>query len=140
MTLTTSFAESGDQTAVHIATELTLTGPPAQLADGVVREAADRLVGQFAEAIRDRFAAGLGAEALALDANPGLTGPLGQSASSRSKTYAFSPPAAASQTDFDVFVRVAPIWAKRVVPALLGGVTMLWLARRRRRPNRLSRR
>jgi carbon monoxide dehydrogenase subunit G len=131
--ITSSFSEAGDWTVVKVSTRLTFTGPPAQLADGVVAEAADRLVAQFAAAVNERFAAGLGAEALAADSDPGYASDLGSAASSSSKTYSYNPPAPASQSDWEVLTRLAPVWVKRFGPPLAGGLALWWVVRRVRR-------
>lgn len=131
--ITSSFTEAGAGTTVHVRTRLTFTGPPAQLSSGVVEDAVDRLVAQFAEEISARFAQGLGAEALAADADSAYASPIGTPASSSSKMYAYHPPHVASQTDWDLFVRVAPTVAKRAVPVLLGGLVVLGVVRSVRR-------
>jgi carbon monoxide dehydrogenase subunit G len=131
--ITSSFTDAGGTTIVRMATRLSLTGPPAQFAPGVVEDASDRLVAQFADNVSERFAAGLGAEALAADADPSHVTDLGQAASSSSKTYSYNPPSPASQSDYDVLVKVAPIWAKRIAPPLLGALAVLWLVRKVRR-------
>ena len=131
--VTSSFTEAGDRTSVRVDVDVTFAGPPTQLADGVVAEAVERLVAQFADAAADRFAAGLGAEALAADANPSSVSDLGTSAGSASKTYTYNPPTPASQTDYDVFAQVAPRVVKRFGPPLVGGLVLLWLVRKLRR-------
>jgi carbon monoxide dehydrogenase subunit G len=131
--VTMSFQPSGEATAVHVVTDVSFTGQPAQFAPAVVEDAGARLVAQFAESVSSAFSAGLGAEALEADANPSSSHPLGTAASSSSKTYTYNPPSPASQTDYDVFVKVAPLWAKKVAPPVLGGLALWWLVRRIRR-------
>jgi hypothetical protein len=96
----------------------------------VIEDASDRLVAQFVDDVSGRFAEGLGARALELDSHPGTGGPLGTSAAASSKTYTYNPPKPASQTDYEVFVKVAPMVTRRLVPALLGGLALLWLVRK----------
>jgi carbon monoxide dehydrogenase subunit G len=131
--VTSSFSEAGDLTVVRMVTQLGFTGQAAQLAPGVVQDASDRLVAQFADAVSDRFAAGLGAEALAADSDPSYSSDLGQPASSSSKTYTYNPPTPASQSDYEVLVKLAPLWARKFGPPLAGGLALLWLVRRIRR-------
>lgn len=132
--ITMSFtAERDESTAVHMVSDISLTGPPAQLAPGVVEDAADRLVSQFEADVSSRFAEGLGAKALEIDAHPQTAGPLGTSAAAASKTYTYNPPTPASQTDYDVFVKTAPLVLRRLGPVVLGGLVVLALVRRVRR-------
>ena len=131
--VTTSFADAGATTVVKVATQLSFTGAPAHYAPGVVEDAGDRLVAQFAESVSERFSAGLGAQALAADSDPSYASDLGRPASSSSKTYAYNPPSPASQSDYDWFVKLAPVWAKQFGPPLLGALAVFWLVRRIRR-------
>lgn len=132
--ITMSFTAGREETTqVHVVSELTFTGRPAQLAPGVIEDAGDRLAAQFVEDVSGRFRDGLGAQALEVDAHPGEAGPLGASAPAASKTYTYNPPTPASQTDYDVFVRTVPMVAKHLGPPLLGGLALLWLVRKFRR-------
>jgi len=131
--ITASLSAAGNTTAVHLSTRLSFAGQPAQLAPEVLQEAGDRLVAQFADAVAAKFATGLGAQALDADANPTFASALGKAASSSSKTYLWSPPSPAGQTDYEKFVQAAPIVASRLGPPLLGGLALLWLVRRIRR-------
>lgn len=129
----TSFELAGDRTVVRIATEVDLTGQAGQFDSEVIRDAADRLVAQFRDAISIRFAEGLGAEALAADASATYASDLGSAASSRSATYTYNPPKVASQNDYEAIRAAAPGLVKRLAPALLAGVALLGLLRRVRR-------
>ncbi len=132
--ITMSFTATREETTeVHLGADVTFTGRPTQLAPGVIEDAADRLVAQFVDDVSARFRDGLGAKALEVDANPDTAGPLGTSAAASSKTYTYIPPTPASQTDYDVFVKTAPVVAKRLGPPLLGGLALLWLVRKIRR-------
>jgi uncharacterized protein len=62
-TVIASFAESGEQTDVEVLTDLALTGKPAQFGRGVISDASDKLLDQFASCVSERFTDGLGATA-----------------------------------------------------------------------------
>ena len=62
-TVTASFAESGEQTDVEVLTDLEITGKPAQFGRGVISDASDKLLDQFASCVSERFTDGLGAAA-----------------------------------------------------------------------------
>ncbi|MGI8459164.1 MAG: SRPBCC family protein [Propionibacteriaceae bacterium] len=56
--VTATLKAAGDETEVDLATTLSLTGKPAQVGRGVVADAVDRLVDQFAACLAGRFADG----------------------------------------------------------------------------------
>lgn len=62
-TVTASFAASGEQTDVEVLTDLAITGKPAQFGRGVISDASDKLLDQFASCITERFTDGLGTAA-----------------------------------------------------------------------------
>jgi carbon monoxide dehydrogenase subunit G len=123
-----SLTTAGPRTAVHLATDLSLTGDPARLAPEVLQDAADRLFAQFAEALAEEFGRGLGAEALAVDRNPSFASALGRAASSTSQAAAAD--GRRDETDYDKFRRLAPVVLTRVVPAAGAGAVLLWVVRR----------
>ena len=102
----TSVTEEGDRTLVDVTCDTTLTGPSAQLPEDAVEEAVGRLVAQLAEELSARFAAGLDPAELNTDV---------------------------AQSDYDLFVRLAPVWAQRGAPPVLGSLGILWVVRRFRR-------
>ena len=126
--ITTTFGESGDGTLVTITSRLSFTGTPATLAPEVVQEAGDRLTAQFADAITARFVAGVGRQAL--DADPAGATDLGRADGSGRASYTFQPPPPASQNDYEVLARLASTWTRRLAPALVGGLVVVWLVRR----------
>lgn len=62
-TVTASFAASGEQTDVEVLTDLAITGKPAQFGRGVISDASDKLLDQFASCVSERFTDGLGTAA-----------------------------------------------------------------------------
>ena len=61
VTVTASFAESGEQTDVEVLTDLVITGKPAQFGHGVISDTSDKLLDQFVSCVSERLADGLGA-------------------------------------------------------------------------------
>ena len=71
MTVTaTAAAVADDRTAVDMVTNLTITGRPAQFGRGVMVEVGNKILGQFADCLSSKLAAGAGGA----DAGPGSQG------------------------------------------------------------------
>lgn len=130
-TITTSFSAAGPRTRVSVEADLSFTGAPAQLPAGVVEDATQRLLSALVDGLNSGFADGLAADVWAADRE---RVPLdGRSTDGASPPYSYHPPRPASQTDFDVFTKVAPVWTKRLAPPLAAGLAVAWLVRRVRR-------
>jgi carbon monoxide dehydrogenase subunit G len=54
-TITTTLAPDGDATRVEVATDLTVTGRPAQFGRGMLGEVGARLIGDFADCLAERL-------------------------------------------------------------------------------------
>lgn len=131
VTITTSFSEAGLRTRLSVTADLSFTGAPASLPAGVVDDAAQRLLAQLVEGVNSAFADGLAADVWAAERE---RFPLdGRSSDGAEPAYAYNPPPPASQTDFDVFAKFAPVWTKRLAPPLAAGLAVVWLVRRARR-------
>ena len=135
-TVTATFSASGDSTTrVEVASDLDLTGRPAQLGSGTISSVSDRLADQFVGCISAKLAAGLTAseaagEATADEASAAATPP-----PTSPPEYAYRPPAASeSAPHLQVLPDVARTWLPWVGGAI-GGLTVLvllvrWLRRR----------
>ncbi|MEO5609670.1 MAG: SRPBCC family protein [Ornithinibacter sp.] len=55
-TVTIALTPSGNGTRVDVATDLSITGKPAQFGRGVMQDVSDKLLGQFVTCIENRFA------------------------------------------------------------------------------------
>jgi carbon monoxide dehydrogenase subunit G len=77
-TVTALFAQSGEQTDVEVLTDLAITGKPAQFGHGVISDASDKLLDQFASCVSERFTDGLGAAAS--ERASSFTGPISDEA------------------------------------------------------------
>jgi carbon monoxide dehydrogenase subunit G len=58
-TITASFADGGSGTEVELASDLSLTGRVAQFGDGVIKDAGEKLLEQFASRLSARIAEGV---------------------------------------------------------------------------------
>ena len=156
-TVTIQLAPSGDGTRVDVATDLSITGKPAQFGRGVMQDVSDKLLGQFVTCIENRFAepvpevgpdAAAAPETLAT-ADPGTPDP-GAAASGAAATPAQSAarptPAAPRPTavpkqqavvddSIDLGATVLPVllrsYAPYAVAGLLGALIGFLLGRRR---------
>ena len=156
-TVTIQLAPSGDGTRVDVATDLSITGKPAQFGRGVMQDVSDKLLGQFVTCIENRFAepvpevgpdAAAAPETLAT-ADPGTPDP-GAAASGAAGTPAESAarptPAAPRPTvvpkqqavvddSIDLGATVLPVllrsYAPYAVAGLLGALIGFLLGRRR---------
>lgn len=115
LTLTTTLAPNGHGTEVQVGATVKLTGQPAQLGRGVLEDAGERLVEQFASCVSAKIAGGV------------------EAASTFPSTYAYTPPSVSSPSDFEVFRTTGAVLTKRYGPALVGVGMLLWLVRRIRR-------
>jgi carbon monoxide dehydrogenase subunit G len=138
-TVTATFAAiDGDSTRVQVASDLELTGRPAQLGSGAISTASDRLADQFVGCIGAKLAAGLVADEPGADesgtgtvaAEPGDAPPTASSGSARSQ-YAYRPPATSeSAPHLQVLPDVARTWLPWV-GGIIGGLAVLVLVARR---------
>ncbi|MBA3528174.1 MAG: SRPBCC family protein [Propionibacteriaceae bacterium] len=115
LTLTTKLARNGHGTAVQVGATVKFTGQPAQLGRGVIEDAGDRLVEQFASCVTTKIAGGLEASAVLPEIS------------------ADKPPRVSSRSDFEGLRDAGPMLAKRYGPPLVGVVLLLWLVGRIRR-------
>jgi carbon monoxide dehydrogenase subunit G len=56
--ITAELSEAGGATTVHVRTDLDITGKPAQFGRGVMVDVGNKLIGQFAECLASKLAAG----------------------------------------------------------------------------------
>jgi carbon monoxide dehydrogenase subunit G len=79
--VTTQLVEEGSRTRVTVSTDLSVTGKPAQFGRGVMADVSNKLLGQFAECLSRKLAAG-GAPAGDAPAGPAGAGSAGAAGSS----------------------------------------------------------
>lgn len=56
--VTATLAQVGDETTVHVLTDLNITGKPAQFGRGVMADVGNKLIGQFADCLAGKLAGG----------------------------------------------------------------------------------
>ena len=70
-TVTAQFRLDGEVTAVHVTTDLAVTGKPAQFGRGVMQDVSDKLLGQFVACLQTTLGAPEAAQVSAADPQPG---------------------------------------------------------------------
>jgi carbon monoxide dehydrogenase subunit G len=145
-TVTIGLAEDGDGTRVEVATELSVTGKPAQFGRGVMQDVSDKLLQQFIACIEGELTgpAESAAEPSAEEptAMPGPTpAPEAAAAAPAAPTPAPEPrpapsrPPAAADDSIDLGATVLPVVLRSYGPYLAAGLVGLllgWLLGRRR--------
>lgn len=144
--VTATFTETGQITDVHVLTELSITGRPAQFGGGVITDASDRLLDLFVNCISARFRDGEFSRVQRPDSGDptveipvvGLEDPgEGAPASPRTAPYRYQPPDDQAQPHLQVIGTFLPVVVRRYWPVLLGiGVGVLIAGRILRRRGR----
>lgn len=139
-TVTATFgATEGNSTRVQVASDLDLTGRPAQLGSGAISSASDRLADQFVGCIGAKLAAGLVAVETVEEAAGDASGDAGPAPTASPRPlrpeYAYRPPTTSeSAPHLQVLPDIARTWLPWVGGAV-GGLAVLalvigWLRRR----------
>ncbi|MFI9815221.1 SRPBCC family protein [Saccharothrix variisporea] len=118
-TVTVTLTPSGDGTAVHVVTDLTVTGRPAQLGRGLITEVSGRIVDEFADCLATRLVPGEAEE---------VTASASQASRPRLRAVPDEPIDLLETAGAPVLKRVLPVAA-----AALAVVFLVGLRRRRRR-------
>jgi len=115
---TTLTSDGGATTTVDVRTELNVTGKPAQFGRGVIVDVGNKLIGQFADCLAANLADGLHATA-------------------QPAPVSVPAPRVAQPEPINLMASVGPAVLKRLVPLVLGVLSLAALlavlARRRRR-------
>jgi len=72
-TVTATFTEEGSSTRVDVATDLAITGKPAQFGRGVIQDVSDKLLQQFVTCLQSKVGSSDGGDAAAATAAPTST-------------------------------------------------------------------
>ena len=73
--VTATLTSTGGSTEVRVVTDLDITGKPAQFGRGVMVDVGNKLIGQFADCLAGKLAAGDGPAADPADTSPSVTSP-----------------------------------------------------------------
>jgi carbon monoxide dehydrogenase subunit G len=132
-TVTATLAENGAGTAVLLATDLTITGKPAQFGRGMIADVGGKIIGQFADCLATKLAPQEGL-APAVPASPTISAP------ARGPARPAPPQSAAppSTEEIDLLNAAASAVAKRLVPTLTALLLLALLIRRWRSGCRLQ--
>ncbi|MGH4009743.1 MAG: SRPBCC family protein [Pseudonocardiaceae bacterium] len=132
-TVTATLAENGAGTTVTLATDLTITGKPAQFGRGMIEDVGGKIIRQFADCLARSLAPQEAAApaAPASPATPGTPrGPVQSAPSQPSPVLPVVPPAA---EEIDLLDAAGSAVAKRLLPALTALFLLALLIRRLRR-------
>jgi uncharacterized protein len=120
----TSLAENGEGTAVTVATDLTVTGKPAQFGRGLIKDVGGTVIGQFA----DCLSASLGPEegpALVAESSP--SAPSQPPPSQPALARPMPPPVT---EEIDLLEAAGGAVAKRAIPAITALILLALVIRR----------
>ena len=126
-TVTVQLRPDGDGTAVHVTTDLIVTGKPAQFGRGVMQDVSDRLLGQFVACLQANLAS---PEATPL---PSVHSRVEQPPHAVQHEQV-QHPAAAADAELNLLSTVIPVLLKRYAAPFLGilGLVVGYLLGRRR--------
>lgn len=140
-TVTMQLAPSADGTRVDVATELQITGKPAQFGRGVMQDVSDKLLQQFIACIESQFAAagpaadtspaaGATASSATAEASaPAAVAPEPTAAPSRPEAPKSAPPRTAparpADDAIDLGATVLPVVLKSYAPHLVGALVAI---------------
>jgi uncharacterized protein len=125
--VTAQLRPDGDGTSVHVTTDLTVTGKPAQFGRGVMQDVSDSMLEQFVACLKAHLTAPAAAATPSASAETEAAAPRVQ----------LQQPAAAADAELNLLSTVVPIVLKHYAAPLLGmvGLFVGYLLGRRRRPS-----
>lgn len=128
--VTAQLRPDGEGTAVHVTTDLAVTGKPAQFGRGVMQDVSDNMLDQFVVCLQAHLTGPGAAEA------PSAPAEAGQPTASRPAAQP-EPQGAAAGAELNLLSTVVPIVLKHYAGPLLGALGLLvgYLFGRRRRPS-----
>jgi len=142
VTVTAQLRADGEGTAVHVMTDLAVTGKPAQFGRGVMQDVSDKLLGQFLACLQTKLGAHEAADAAAATDPASLATPTGSAngvrAVPRTSAPAYRPtaPAPAADVELNLLHTIGHVLLTRYAARVLGPLAFLagyLLGRRSRR-------
>jgi carbon monoxide dehydrogenase subunit G len=144
-----TLTEQGGQTAVHVDTELNITGKPAQFGRGVMVDVGNKLIGQFADCLADRLSGGAAPAAESAESadqastitvaaappSPLQSVPASDESAPTPVRSAPSPVRPAAEP-IDLLASAGPAIARRLLPVGVALVVLLIVVQLRRRRSR----
>ena len=129
-TVTAQLRAEGGSTVVEVATDLQITGKPAQFGRGVIQDVSDRLLDQFVACLQDTLGAAPAEPEPVLAAAPE---PAQAAAPPTAGADPVAPAPVADAPELNLLAAVGPAVLKRLGPPLLGLALLVTLIRRLRR-------
>jgi len=129
--VTATLTQAGDTTEVHVVTDLDITGKPAQFGRGVMVDVGNKLIGQFADCLAGKLAAGAPAETEPAETEPIETEPAAESrtAPEPPARSAAAPPATTKAEPINLVESAGPAVAKRLVPVVAAVALAVFVVR-----------
>ncbi|UQX90231.1 SRPBCC domain-containing protein [Jatrophihabitans telluris] len=135
--------QDGGGTRVTVATDLNITGKPAQFGRGVMADVGNKLIGQFADCLADKLGSGPASDGGAEQPVPGATSTEPQSSATSTEPAAVPPArtpvatapwnSAAEPAPIDLLASAGPALAKRLLPLAIPVLALVWWIVRRHR-------
>jgi carbon monoxide dehydrogenase subunit G len=132
-TVTVTMADADGSTDVSVATDLAITGKPAQFGRGVMQDVSDKLLGQFVSCLEQRLAPApepSPAEAAPEPAAQGSGEPVADEAAAAPPAPPPPPSAPAPQDALDLGSAVLPVIVRSYWKQVLAAVVVLLVLRR----------
>ena len=127
---------AGDQTTVAVATDLAITGKPAQFGRGVIQDVSDKLLGQFVTCLEQNLGATPETETASEPEQPApseAAAPEGATPEAESATAtgpAAAPNATGDSAELNLLTTVGPALLKRYAVPAIGVIVVLLLLRK----------
>ncbi len=141
-TIRAQLTPDGEQTVVEVATDLAITGKPAQFGRGVIKDVSDKLLGQFVACLEQNLGptaepaaepSAAAASAPAASAGEATSTESSATESSTADRIASEPQATPSNTsdgELNLLTTVGPALAKRYAAPVIGVLLLLLLLRK----------
>lgn len=139
-TIRAQLTPDGDQTAVEVATDLSITGKPAQFGRGIIQDVSDKLLGQFVACLEQNLGAtsepAAGSDESAAASAPAESTSADSSTSAESSTVDRTAsthratPSSTSGGELNLLTTVGPALAKRYAAPAIGVLLLLLLLRK----------
>jgi len=133
-TVRTQLTPDGEQTAVEVATDLSITGKPAQFGRGVIQDVSDKLLGQFAACLEQNLGAtpepAAEPEASASESTPTEPTPTETPSADRTASQPKATPSDTGGGELNLLTTVGPALAKRYAVPAIGVLLLLLLLRK----------
>ncbi|MGH3973870.1 MAG: SRPBCC family protein [Pseudonocardiaceae bacterium] len=134
VTVTATLTQNGGGTAVTVATDLTVTGKPAQFGRGLIADVGGKIIGQFADCLATSLAPQEGPTHTTVESPATPSASPGAARSAQSPPSAIVPAAPPATEEIDLLDAAGGAVAKRFVPVLAAAVLLAlifrWLRRR----------